>query len=173
MANTPATANDVQRTRALMALLVVSAGDAAIAVTAIFAIVKLGATDTPGVAIATGAFTAISTMTSAYFGIRAASNTAQAVVANQGVQAEPPTISSLSPPAGKVAGGDTVTIHGKGFTGATDLMFGANSAVFRTNSDTQITATTPGSTSAVVVDVIVKTATGSSAAGPSARFTYQ
>ncbi len=76
-------ANSVQRTRAWTGLWVVVGGDVAIAAAAIFAVFtvwKTGHTSgsiTPIVAILTSAFTAISTMTTAYFGIKTMSNTAQ------------------------------------------------------------------------------------------------
>src|SRR5713226_7273374 len=63
-----------QRTRAWTGLWVVAAGDAVIAAAAVLAIVKLktgGADTSQVVAILTAAFTAVSTMTTAYFGIRA------------------------------------------------------------------------------------------------------
>jgi hypothetical protein len=71
----------VQRTRAWTGLIVVIGGDVAIAVAAILGIALMSkAGSEPLVAILTSAFTAISSMTSAYFGIRAASNTAQSSV---------------------------------------------------------------------------------------------
>jgi hypothetical protein len=53
-----------------------------IAVAAILAVIKLnsGADTAQLVAILTAAFTAVSTMTTAYFGIRAVTNTAQSAV---------------------------------------------------------------------------------------------
>jgi hypothetical protein len=82
-ATTQPSANAVQRTRAWTGLWVVIAGDVAIAAAAIWGIVKTAGTATtnsPTVAILTSAFTAIGTMTTAYFGIRATSNTAQSLV---------------------------------------------------------------------------------------------
>jgi hypothetical protein len=55
-------------------------GDAAIVVAAVWGIVKTSGSSTNSsavVAILTSAFTAIGTMTTAYFGIRSATNTAQ------------------------------------------------------------------------------------------------
>lgn len=74
------TANSVQRTRAWTGLWVVVGGDVAIALAAIIAVWKTAQTNSnvaPLVAILTSAFTAISTMTTAYFGIKTMSNTAQ------------------------------------------------------------------------------------------------
>jgi hypothetical protein len=77
------TENAVQRTRAWTGLLVVVAGDALIAGAAIFGVWKFGREAGQTVAILSGSFTAIGTMTAAYFGIRAASNTAQSAVVQQ------------------------------------------------------------------------------------------
>jgi hypothetical protein len=87
----------VQRTRAWTGLGVVVFGDVAIAVAAVFGVVKAGGGTNAAqvVSILTSAFTAIGTMTTAYFGIRAASNTAQSAV--KGVTGgEPP-----APPTGE------------------------------------------------------------------------
>ena len=70
----------VQRIRAWTGLYVVIGGDVVIAVAAIFAVYKIGSDATSSgaiVSVLTSAFTAVSTMTTAYFGIRAATNTAQ------------------------------------------------------------------------------------------------
>jgi hypothetical protein len=77
------TEQSVQRTRAFTGLLVVVGGDIAIAAGAIYGVIRSGSgqNNTQIVAILTSAFTAIGTMTTAYFGIRAASNTAQAATA--------------------------------------------------------------------------------------------
>jgi hypothetical protein len=71
--------NAVQRTRAWTGLWVVVGGDVAIAAAAVFGIWKTAgnASSSPMVAILTSAFTAIGTMTTAYFGIKTMSNTAQ------------------------------------------------------------------------------------------------
>ncbi|MFF3336538.1 hypothetical protein ACFYWX_44815 [Streptomyces sp. NPDC002888] len=71
--------SDVQKTRTWAGLLAVFIGDAAISVAAIWGVT--GTDDAQSVAILTSAFTAVSTMTTAYFGIRALSNTAQAKAA--------------------------------------------------------------------------------------------
>ncbi|MEX2980699.1 hypothetical protein [Streptomyces sp. C36] len=71
-------ASDVglQKTRAWAGLVVVVLGDAAITLAAIWGVHSADGAATT--AILTSAFTAVSTMTTAYFGIRAATNTAQA-----------------------------------------------------------------------------------------------
>ena len=75
----------VERVRALAGLLAVIAGDAAIAVAAIVGIIHFAGSGSGNqalpqvVAILSGAFTAIGTMTTAYFGIKAMSNTAKSL----------------------------------------------------------------------------------------------
>jgi hypothetical protein len=78
------TENAVQRTRSFTGLWVVVAGDVAIASAAIYGVIRSGTGQnaTQIVAILTSAFTAVGTMTTAYFGIRAVSNTAQAATAD-------------------------------------------------------------------------------------------
>jgi hypothetical protein len=82
----------------------------------------------------------------------------------------PPTVTSVSPNNGPVAGGTAVTITGTNFAAGATVTFGGNAA---TNvvvvSGTQITATTPaGSVGAVTVTVTVNGQAGSLASG----FTY-
>jgi hypothetical protein len=75
----------VERTRAWVGLLVVVVGDATIVVATVVGVLVIhgNAAGTATVSILTSAFTAISTMTTAYFGIRAASNTAQRSIQGQ------------------------------------------------------------------------------------------
>jgi hypothetical protein len=79
--STPAeTSAKVQQTRSRTGLMAVVAGDVAIALAAIIAILVLQTgkgSSSAMVSILTSAFTAIGTMTTAYFGIKASSNTAQ------------------------------------------------------------------------------------------------
>ena len=78
---------DVDRTRAWSGFWVVSVGDTAIVIAAILGIVHLGGGGANGssiVAILSAAFTAVGTTTTAYFGIRAASNTAQTSINKDG-----------------------------------------------------------------------------------------
>jgi hypothetical protein len=82
----------------------------------------------------------------------------------------PPTVTSVSPNNGPVAGGTAVTITGTNFAAGATVTFGSTAA---TNvvvvSATQITATTPaGSVGAVTVTVTVNGQAGSLASG----FTY-
>jgi large repetitive protein len=77
----------------------------------------------------------------------------------------------VSPNAGPVAGGTSVTITGAGFSGATEVDFGGVAAGFVVNSDSSITAVSPAG-SAGTVDVTVLTIGGTSAASASDQFTY-
>ncbi|MFC3726241.1 cadherin-like beta sandwich domain-containing protein [Neoaquamicrobium sediminum] len=72
-----------------------------------------------------------------------------------------PTITGISPYAGPDTGGTTVTITGTNLTGATAVMFGGTPAAsFSIDSDTQISAVTPGGP-AGAVEVAVTTPGGS------------
>jgi len=71
-----------------------------------------------------------------------------------------PILTSISPSAGPVAGGQIVTITGSSLSGATAVTFGGVAATsFTVDSPTQITATTPAH-AAGAVDVIVTTPGG-------------
>ena len=84
-----------------------------------------------------------------------------------------PVVTGISPASGAVAGGDTVTITGTGFTGAIDVSIGPTSAAtMHVDSDTQITATSPPGTGVGTVDVTVTTPGGTSATTPADQFTY-
>lgn len=82
-----------------------------------------------------------------------------------------PTITSLSPNNGSLAGTTSVVITGTHFTGVTTVQFGTVNATFVVDSSTKITATAPvpTSNSACTVNVIVTTCCGTSNA---ASFTY-
>jgi hypothetical protein len=86
-----------------------------------------------------------------------------------------PTVSSLSPNTGTIAGGDTVTITGTGFTGATSVTFGgmATTSFSVTGGGTSITVTSPATTTTGVVNVTVTTPGGTSAVSAGDQFTYK
>lgn len=72
-----------------------------------------------------------------------------------------PVITSVVPGAGPVTGGQTVTINGQNFTGATSVTFGGTPCTsFTVVSATQITCVTPPN-AAGVVEVVVTTPVGS------------
>ncbi|MFT4252288.1 MAG: IPT/TIG domain-containing protein, partial [Caulobacter sp.] len=85
-----------------------------------------------------------------------------------------PTINAVSPTAGPTGGGTTVVISGSGFSAAPTtgaVKFGASSATYTINSNTQITATSPAN-SAGTYDVTVTTPGGTSATSSNDQFTY-
>ncbi|KAJ5661426.1 uncharacterized protein N7477_009042 [Penicillium maclennaniae] len=65
-----------------------------------------------------------------------------------------PTLTTLSPTGGAIAGGNNVTLTGTGFTTATNVFFGANPAPFTIHSDNSISAVAPSGTGAVSVTVV-------------------
>jgi|GEM_PF-619914 len=72
-----------------------------------------------------------------------------------------PTITSVSPAIGSIAGGLSVTIIGTNFTGATTVTIGGAAATtFTVNSATQIICTSPPHSTAETVDVSVTTPGG-------------
>ena len=82
----------------------------------------------------------------------------------------PPAVTSVTPLSGNA--GSTVVITGTGFSRAIDVEFGSTPAfTFRVDSDTQITATSPGH-KAGMVDIRV-TVQGTSATSSADQFTYQ
>jgi len=84
-----------------------------------------------------------------------------------------PTVTSVSPNQGPIAGGTTVTVTGTGFGNIpTTVKFGATPGTSVTViSDTQLTVVSPAGT-AGPVDVTVTTASGTSATSVNDRFTY-
>lgn len=84
-----------------------------------------------------------------------------------------PTVTSLSPNSGRLAGGGIVSVSGTNFTGATAVYFGAvPSSDFAVKSPTLISATAPEQ-SAGTVDVTVQTPDGTSAKTSSDYYTYE
>lgn len=88
------------------------------------------------------------------------------------VDAVPPTVTSLSPATGLVAGGTSVTITGTHLASATAVKFGTASASITANTDTSITATAPAAGATGPVDVTVTTINGVSATSAADQFTY-
>jgi hypothetical protein len=100
--------------------------------------------------------------------------TSAATAADQFTYVAVPTVSSVSPNSGPLAGGTSVTITGTGFTNASTVAFGASSASQVTfNSANKLTAISPAG-SAGTVDVTVTTPVGGTSATGSAgdKFTY-
>jgi MBG domain (YGX type)/Bacterial Ig-like domain (group 3)/IPT/TIG domain/Putative Ig domain len=84
----------------------------------------------------------------------------------------PPAVASVSPNVGPVSGGNTITVTGTQFTGATSVKFGnVATTSFLVAGDTQISVTAPAGV-AGTVDVTVVTPSGSSAISTADNFTY-
>jgi IPT/TIG domain len=84
----------------------------------------------------------------------------------------PPAITSVGPNAGPTAGGNTVTISGTGFTGATGVSFGGTpSPNFQVNSDGSITAVAPPG-AVGTVDTRVTAPAGTSAVVSADSYSY-
>lgn len=94
----------------------------------------------------------------------------------------PPVVTGVTPTSGPSAGATTLTISGRGFTGATAVDFQGSAALgdsgygpiaaksFTVVSDTEITAVTPPGSG--TVDVTVVTPAGTSTSTPADRFAY-
>ncbi|HEY5251008.1 MAG TPA: IPT/TIG domain-containing protein [Acidimicrobiales bacterium] len=84
----------------------------------------------------------------------------------------PAVVSEVSPSAGSTAGGDTVTITGSGFTGATAVDFGGTPATIdAATGDTVLTVTDPAG-SAGTADVTVTAPGGVSSVSSADQYTY-
>ena len=114
----------------------------------------------------------VQTTTPLYYTMTAAANP----FTDQFSYAPAPAISALSQSVGPFAGGNTVSITGSNFSGATAVQFGFNSATsFNVISPTLITATAPPGVifpSPVYVTVTTPTGGPSSASAPGAAYTY-
>jgi hypothetical protein len=84
-----------------------------------------------------------------------------------------PAVTAVSPAAGALAGGNTVTITGSSFTSNATVKFGSTSAtIVGTPTATKITVTAPASVPGGVIDVTVTGTYGTSAAATADRYTY-
>lgn len=91
----------------------------------------------------------------------------------QGILPVVPTITSLSSTTGTTVGGQTVTITGTGFPGATAVHFGGTASTAVTVIDaTHVAATAPPAGANGTVDVTVTTGAGSSATSSADQYTY-
>jgi len=85
----------------------------------------------------------------------------------------PPTVTGVTPKGGLLGGGTSVTVTGTNFSGATAVTFGKNaSPKFEVGSDTQLVAVSPKGSALGVVDIIVTTPSGNSAASQADQFSY-
>ncbi len=84
-----------------------------------------------------------------------------------------PTVTGVSPASGPVGGGNSVSIKGAGFAGATSVRLGSLAAAsFTVNSDDNITAKAPAHPVGVV-DVRVTTPGGRSGIAAADKYTYE
>ena len=83
-----------------------------------------------------------------------------------------PAVKNVSPGGGLAVGGNSVSVTGVFFTGATSVTFGGKSVAFTVNSDTKITLTAPAGTKGKTVAIIVTTPGGASASTPADEYTY-
>ncbi|MCI3274522.1 hypothetical protein [Streptomyces cylindrosporus] len=90
---------ELEKSRARYGLLAVVISNLAIAGVAIFGVWRLGGDKSVIVGVLTAAFTAVSSMTTAYLGIKAVSNTAKSIALGDGAarQQQPPA--PAAPPA--------------------------------------------------------------------------
>jgi hypothetical protein len=72
----------------------------------------------------------------------------------------PPYFSLVPPPAGPLAGGNTVTLTGRNLSTTSEVRFGTLTAEFTVDSDGQLTVTVPAAASAGPVTVTVRTRGG-------------
>ncbi len=83
-----------------------------------------------------------------------------------------PSVTAISPTSGSINGGETVTLTGTNFTGATGVMFGTVAGTnLAVQSDTSITVTAPAQ-AADVVDVTVVDAAGTSVVNAADKYLY-
>jgi hypothetical protein len=84
-----------------------------------------------------------------------------------------PTVTSVSPSAGPLGGGTSVTVNGTNLTGATAVNFGpsAGSSVVVNGGGTSLTVTSPAESTGTV-DITVVTPGGVSATSVADQFTY-
>lgn len=87
-----------------------------------------------------------------------------------------PSITSISPTAGPSSGGQTVTITGTGFNGATDVRFGPSTSAAEIVSltDTQIEVVTPAySPAGTLVNIRVDNPAGTSSTSTATQYYFQ
>jgi uncharacterized repeat protein (TIGR01451 family) len=81
------------------------------------------------------------------------------------------SVTSISPQAGTIAGGTTVTITGTNLANATAVWFGTTAGQIISDTATQIVVVSPAH-AAGTVDVVVSSAAGNSATSAADQFTY-
>ncbi|MGY2894940.1 virginiamycin B lyase family protein [Deinococcus sp. UYEF24] len=95
------------------------------------------------------------------------------LVVAEGDDAAAPTVTSVTPNLGLIAGGTAVTITGSGFSSGVTVKFGTVAASTVTvNSSTSLTAVSPAASTAGNVDVVVTNSSGGSPTSAADRFDY-
>ena len=112
--------------------------------------------------------------------VKSVAGTSTATSADQYTYFPLPAVTAVSPSSGPIVGGNTVTVTGTGFTGASAVSFESVPATsFMVNSDTSITATVPAGMAGffplvgVINDVTVTTPGGTSATSAADQYTYE
>ena len=112
--------------------------------------------------------------------VKTSAGTTAATSADQYTYFPLPAVTGVSPSSGPIVGGNTVTVTGSGFTGASAVSFETVPATsFTVNSDTSITATVPAGRAGffplvgVIDDVTVTTPGGTSATSAADQYTYE
>jgi hypothetical protein len=83
-----------------------------------------------------------------------------------------PVVTAVDPAKGPAAGGNTVTLTGTNFAGATAVSFGATRAQFSVTASGSLTTVVPAGPAGTSVDVTVQGPGGSSRAVVADRYTY-
>ncbi|WP_183099847.1 IPT/TIG domain-containing protein [Nocardioides pelophilus] len=106
--------------------------------------------------------------------VRGPAGVSPAVVADRFTYGVAPTVTGIAPSSGPLAGGTEVVITGTGFAGTTRVSFGSTGQAtsFTVDSDTQITAVSPRSTTNVTRNIVVRNLVGTSPTVVAGRFTY-
>jgi hypothetical protein len=87
------------------------------------------------------------------------------------IAAPPPSISSVSPNSGSVAGGTSITISGSGFVFGAKVLVGSSPATVQTTTGGYIYATVPAASQSGDANVVVVNPDGQSS--PPSTYTYQ
>ncbi|MEU3522788.1 hypothetical protein AB0E62_02755 [Streptomyces sp. NPDC038707] len=90
---------DLEKIRARYGLFAVVASNLAISLVAVVGVWRLDGDKAVIVGILTAAFTAVSSMTTAYLGIKAISNTARSIALGEGTARRQPETAPAAPPA--------------------------------------------------------------------------
>ncbi|MFT3865450.1 MAG: IPT/TIG domain-containing protein [Solirubrobacterales bacterium] len=141
----------------------------------LIAVDSSNATDEIGVATVAGAGYGIFSSTPFEGATNAPSVTKAGQEIELSAEVQPaPAITSVSPDAGSVLGGEKVTINGTNLNGTSAVMFGeVPAASFTVVNEEKITAVAPKQAQVGSVDIVATTLAGESPASRSDRFTYR